>query len=98
MFDISTLNKRYFNIKINGLELEVEPPKLKVLKKIMALSKTKSAESIDELSEAVGLILSKNKTGYKVPDDVIDELDLDQMFEIITEYFKWLGEARNSKN
>lgn len=98
MLDISTIGKRYFSVKINSLALDVEPPKMKVLKKIMALSKTKSAEAIDDLTEAVGMILSKNKTGYKVPDDVIDELDLDQMVEIIAEYFKWLGEVRNSPN
>jgi len=98
MFDISTVNKRYFNIKIGDLTLEVEPPKLKVLKKITSLSKSRNEDAMDDLSEAVGMILSKNKSEYKVPQEVIDELDLDQMNEILTAYFEWLSKEKNSKN
>ena len=98
MLDINTISRRYFNIKINGMELEVEPPKIKVLRKIVDLSKNRGENAIDELSEAVKMILSKNKTGYKVPDDVIDDLDMDQYLTILTEYFKWLTEVRNSPN
>lgn len=98
MFDINSINKRYFNIKINGIELDVEPPKIKVLKKIISLTKNKSEDSISELSEAVKLILSKNKTGYLVPDEIIDDLDLDQYNAILIEYFKWIGEVKNSPN
>ncbi|MCT8978653.1 hypothetical protein N4T77_18855 [Clostridium sp. CX1] len=98
MFDISIINKRYFNIKIGDLILDVEPPKLKTLKKITALTKVKNEDAIEELSTAVGLILSKNKTGCKIPDEVIDELDLDQMNEILTAFFRWLAEQKNSPN
>lgn len=98
MFDISTINKRYFTIKIENLTLDVEPPKLKVLKKIISLSKSRDEDAIDDLSNAVGLILSKNKSGYKVPDEVVDELDLDQMNEILTAFFEWLSKEKNSKN
>ena len=104
---MNTIGKRYFEVNISttndegkkfDVHLDVEPPKLKVLKKIAALSKTKNAAAMDDLTEAVRLILNKNKTGYIVSADVIDELDLDQMVELITEYFKWLGEARKSPN
>ena len=98
MFDIRTINKRFFRIKIDGLELDVEPPKIKVLKKILSLSKQQDEESIDQLSEAVGLILSKNKSNYKVSEDIIDELDIDQYKAILTEYFKWIAEVKNSPN
>lgn len=98
MFDISTVSKRYFEIKIDGLELKVEPPKLKALKKITALSKVKNEEAMDELAEAVHMILSKNKSEYKVPQELIDELDIDQMNEILTEFFKWLAKSKNDPN
>lgn len=98
MFDISTVNKRYFVIKINDITLEVEPPKIKMLKKITALSKSRNEDAMDDLAEAVRMILSKNKTGYKVPEEIIDELDFDQLNEILTAYFEWLSKEKNSKN
>ncbi len=98
MFDISTVSKRYFGIKLGDLSLEVEPPKIKALKKITALSKSRDEDAMDDLSTAVGMILSKNKSGYTVPDSVIDDLDLDQMNEILTAYFEWLAKSKNSPN
>lgn len=98
MFDINTISKRYFSIKIGDLALEVEPPKLKALKKITALAKSRNEDAIDDLSAAVGMILSKNKSEYKLPNEVIDELDLDQMNEILTAYFQWLAKTKNDPN
>ncbi|WP_143316866.1 hypothetical protein [Clostridium sp. HBUAS56017] len=98
MLDINTINKRYFNIKIGDLTLDVEPPKIKALKKITALSKANDESAMDELTEAVKLILSKNKKKCKVPEKVIDELDLDQIQQILIEFFKWLSESKNSPN
>jgi hypothetical protein len=98
MFDINTVNKRYFSIKLGELELEVEPPKLKALKKITSLSKSRKEDAIDDLADAIVMILSKNKNNYKVPDDVVNELDLDQMSEILEKYFEWLNKAKNSPN
>ena len=63
MFDVNIVNKRYFDIKIGGMELEVEPPKIKVLKKVAALSKAKDEEAINELAEAVSMVLNKNRDG-----------------------------------
>ena len=98
MFDLNSANKRYFDIKIGNSTLEVEPPRIKVLKKIMALSKARNEDAIDDLAEAVGMILNKNKSGYVVSSEVIDELDLDQLNEILTAYFEWLSKEKSSKN
>lgn len=98
MFDISTVSKRYFEIKIGSIKLEVEPPKIKALKKIMAISKSADNDSMDELANAIKMILDKNKTNYKVPDKIIDELDFDQMTEILTAYFEWLKKNKNDPN
>jgi hypothetical protein len=110
MFDISTIGKRYFGIKIEKeltdvetmqtitVDLDVEPPKLKVLKKITALAKVRSEDAFDDLTEALRLILSKNKTGTKVPEELIGELDFDEMNEILTRYFEWLAQSKNSPN
>lgn len=98
MFDLSTISKRYFNIKISEVVLDVEPPKIKTLKRIMSLSKSRDASAIDDLTAAVVMVLSKNKTGYVVPEDLVDELDLDQLNEILTAYFGWLVETKNLPN
>jgi len=106
MFDVSIVNKRYFEIKLNvvvdGIEkeivLEIEPPKLKALKKITSLRKAKEEESIDGLTEAIMMILRKNKSRYVVSSEVVDELDIDEMNAILTAYFEWLNKEKNSKN
>ena len=98
MFDLNEVNRRYFTIKLNDLVLEVEPPKLKALKKITSLSKSREEDAITDLAEAVQMILSKNKKKYVVSDEIIDELDLDQMSDILTAYFEWLGKEKASKN
>lgn len=96
MFDVSTINKRYFDIKIAKLELEVEPPKVKTLKKILKLSESK--DSLSDLAEAVKMVLNKNKSGYVVSDKITDELDYDQLDGILTAFFEWLGKSKNSPN
>ncbi|NRT70037.1 hypothetical protein [Clostridium beijerinckii] len=108
MFDISSINKRYFEVKltetddvgeeISNIIVEAEPPKLKVLKKITSISKSKGEDAIDELTEAIKMILNKNRAKSKVPDKYIEELDSDQMKELLTEYFKWLNNNKNSPN
>jgi hypothetical protein len=98
MFDVDTINKRYFNIKIGSLNLEVEPPKIKTLKKITALTKVRDEEAINDLTAAVAMILNKNKSGRKIPDEVIEELDLDQLNEILTTYFEWLAGNKKDPN
>lgn len=98
MFDTSTINKRYFDFTHGNLILEIEPPKIKTLKKILSLSKSRSAEALDDLTEAVGMILNKNKSGYVVASEFVDELELDQLNETLTAYFEWLSKEKSSKN
>jgi hypothetical protein len=112
MFDISTVSKRYFGIKLtvtdnkdrtHSVELEVEPPKIGALKKLMAVGKAaskddKSSETMDDLANAVRDMLSKNKAGYVVPMEYIDALDFDELVQILDAYFNWLGNEKSSKN
>ena len=98
MFDISTICKRYFEVRINDQLFEVEPPKVKTLKKIVSLSKLDENQALDELSEAVRRILSKNKEKKPVSIELVDELDLDQLHEVIVKYFEWLDNSKNSPN
>lgn len=105
MYDMTNLITRYFKIKLkNGKELELEPPKLKMLKKISSLSSSVNNNELDEkaiicLSEAIALSLSKNKQNYVVDSDFVEEnFDIDEMYDFLTNYFTWVGEIQNSKN
>lgn len=98
MFDINKINRRYFDIKMGDLKLQVEPPTKKMLNKITSLANVSGDEAIDGLYEAVSMMLSKNKAGTKVPDEVIEELDIDQLNELLTAYFGWLSNEKNSPN
>lgn len=105
MYDMSTLVKRYFSITLeDGRKLELEPPKLKVLKKISSLSKlTNDAElsvgDIENLSTAIALSLSKNKSNVKITSDEVEDLfDIDGMYDFLTNYFNWVSEIQNQKN
>ena len=96
MLDLNKVNRRYFDIKIGDLSLKVEPPKMKTMKKVLDLSNCKYEEAIEDLAEAIRLILSKNSKSYQVPIEIIEELDFDQMKMIIEEFFKWINEARKN--
>lgn len=113
MFDMRNLTPRYFEVRLpNGLRLEVEPPKLKVLKHIMAVSKIDTAEIkaegeeqtagegvFESLAEGVAMALSKNKQKKEITTEfVVDVLNLDQIQALLTEYFNWVAEIKNSKN
>lgn len=108
MFDVSVVNKRYFEVTLyrttdegeieDSINLQVEAPKLKVLKKITSLSKVKEENTIEELTESIRLILNKNKSKKKVPPEFIEDLDMDQMDGLLTKYFDWLNKTKNSPN
>ncbi|MBU3153504.1 hypothetical protein [Clostridium estertheticum] len=99
MFDLNTINKRYFEIKMGKQILEIEPPTKKMLNKITSLRGiTDENEATSALYEAASMILNKNKTNRKFSDEVVEELNLDQINGIISEYFLWLSVAKKSKN
>ena len=92
MYDMTKLKTRYFDIKLRtGKILNIEPPKLKVLKKIAALSEVKDTDDLGEkdienLTEAVAL------------EQVEDNYDIDEIMDLLDNYFKWVNSIQNSKN
>lgn len=105
MYDMAKLKTRYFDIKLRtGKILNIEPPKLKVLKKIAALSEVKNTEELGEkdienLTEAVALALSKNRQNFKITrDQVENEYDIDEIMDLLNNYFDWVNSIQNSKN
>ena len=105
MFDMREIVKRYFKVTLpSGLELELEPPKMKVLRKLMRLAKASQNDDfteaqLDELIEAVAIMLSKNNKKHKITaQEVEDMLDLDNKLDLVIAYFNWVEEISDSKN
>jgi hypothetical protein len=102
MLDLTAVRRRYFLVKFDGRILEVEPPKLKTLNKLVAISKAAGNGDPDAFSEMTPLIaklLSKNKKNIKIAPAAIEEsLDRDQMSVLLTEFFSWLSQERNDPN
>lgn len=104
MFDMTTLKVRYFQLKLrNGLRLDVEPPQIKSIKKIMKLSKV-DTENINEedfngLAEGLSIALSKNKQKKKITIDFIEEnFNIEEVQELLTRYFDWVDKVKTEKN
>lgn len=107
MFDVTTLSKRYFGLRLTvetddgkrDINLEIGPPKLKTMKRLVALSKAGEDENqIDMLTDAMQKLLSKNKSGYKVPRELIEELDFDELQAILEAFLSWIAEVQDQKN
>jgi len=100
MFDINSLNVDHFKINLENNEIiDINPPKIKVLKKIMTLTKVTDETAIDEISNAILLILNSNKQGKKFNQDYIDEnFTIQNMQEFLKQYFKWVSSIQNNPN
>lgn len=98
MFDISSLNRRYFDICIGTLKLSIEPPKLKILRRLEKLFNINENKT-EELINILSVILSKNKTGFKVSEDFIEQnFNTDEIAGLLEVYFNWLNETVNDPN
>lgn len=105
MYDMTKLKTRYFDIKLkSGKILNVEPPKLKVLKKVAALSEIKDTDNLGEkdienLTAAVSIALSKNRQNFKITSEQVEEnYDIDEIVDLLNNYFDWVNSIQNSKN
>ena len=95
MFDLNNIITRYFTLSINNTQLEVEPPRVKTLKKLIAVQKT---QDYDAFIEVMAEVLSKNRQNKKVTVDMLDGIDVDVLNEISVQYFTWLSEVKNNPN
>lgn len=105
MFDITSVNTRYFPVHLvipdetegkKAVDLDVEPPKLKQLNRLLKVSKAEQSDMIDELQSAVADLLNKNRSGYKVPAEYIAAITVDQLNAILAAYFDWLNTERKN--
>lgn len=103
MYDMTKFIPRYFTVTLkNGKIIDVEPPKLKVLKKIMVLGNVKdvmSEQDFDNIIIATSMALSKNKQKHNVSVEwLTDNHNIDELMELLIHYFDWVNEINNSKN
>lgn len=105
MLDLSVYKSRYYEVKLTeNVVVNLEPPKKKQLKKILALTKSVndqnfSEEDIDNLYDAAEIALSKNKE-HKVftADEIEDYFDLTALIVFFDGYYTWVMENLNQKN
>ena len=95
MFDLNSVITRFFTLNLNNNQLEVEPPKVKTLKKLIAVQKTNDYETFIEVMSEV---LSKNRQNMKITIEMLDGMDVDVLNEISVQYFTWLSEVKNNPN
>ncbi len=107
MYDMTKLGVKYFEtILPNGKYLLVAPPKLKALKKILALSKSinngengLTEDDIVNLIEGLSIALSRNKQNYKVtPKFIEEEMDITEITSLLSKYFEWVNRIQETKN
>lgn len=95
MLDVNSLITRYFELKLNGSVIEVEPPTVKMIKKLMEVQKNNDYEgSIEILSR----ILSKNRQNKEISTQLLDAISIDTINEIAQEYFMWLQKVKQHPN
>jgi hypothetical protein len=98
MYDVNLVNKRYFSTKIGGKRIDIEPPKVKTLKRVIALTSADKETVLDELTIAIEMIVNKNKTNVKISKDVIDELTTEEQQSFLTNFFTWVNGTKKAKN
>lgn len=92
MLDLNLIT-RYFDVKIGDYELQLEPCSLKTLRKLSEMNKD---TTFAELTDLVKIIINKNKTNYKIPDEVIESISMPQMMILIQSYINWLTDEKTN--
>ena len=103
MLDLTQIKSRYFPVKLQKADgktivISVKPPKTKTLKAITGLKNIGDNVDFDDVIDAVLSVLNNNKSGYKVPREIIEDMDIDTMIYLLTEIMAWVNNERKEKN
>jgi len=93
MLDLNLINGRYFEVKVGESVLEIEPCKLKTMRKFQKLSKNEEGEDMIDIAS---VILNKNRKKIKISDEVIGEINIDQLKTLLYEYFNWIANEKTA--
>lgn len=98
MFSFKNVPARFFELEApdNGQLLHLEPPKLKTLNKLTAISKDAEATP-EEMAEIVAKIISKSKEGREIDAETVMEwLDSDQLAKFAEAFLGWLNNTKEA--
>ena len=105
MYDMTKIKERYWQIRLRtGKVLNIEVPKLKVLKRITKLSKVADTnnmteEDMENLIKALSIALSRNREQFKISEQWIEEnININDVQDILNKYFEWVSDIQNLKN
>lgn len=93
--------------KLHTTVVEVEPPRLKTLREMFdVVEQSQSMQDnggiteniMTALRDSIKTMLSKNKSRYKVSDDYVEAMDVDQMMGLLNAFFAWIGKTKQEKN
>lgn len=85
--NINLVNSRYFNVKMGDIDIDLEPCTLKTMKRFQNIS----SNTDDDLIKIAATLLNKNKAKYVVTEEIIETLTIDQLTQLLTEYFNWIA-------
>lgn len=103
MLDLTQVKTRYFPVRLQKpdgktIVINVKPPKARILKTIAGFKNVGDNVDFDDVIDAVLSVLNNNKSGYKVPREIIEEMDIDTMIYLLTEIMTWVNNERKKKN
>jgi len=106
MFDTGTLAKRFFDITLRldtdegekVVKLEVLPHTVKILKMLDNLRKQDSQTDVDGLVALVSKLMSRNKSGYVLSEELVEAMDFDDIMAIFRAYTEWIRATKATKN
>jgi len=99
MFDMSTIAKRYFNVKMGDLTLDVEPPKVSTYKEILRLLEEETPDKYKAMNDALQKAFLSNKQGIKITAKMIDDAySTDEIKLVLAVYINWIDETKSDPN
>lgn len=93
VYSIASVKTRYFEFEnpAGGGVLHIEPPKVKTVAKMQKIDDTDMEAFVDIVSK----IISKNKEGYKMTAEAVQEaMDMDQMMGFFSAFMDWLNNVK----
>lgn len=105
MFDVSSVNQRFFGVTLHVMDeagedhallLQVEPCKMKTLKGFLALQHESGEEVLNKLQDLVLKVLRKNKGRKEVPAEYAEEMTIDELTGLLAAYFGWINKTHKS--